>query len=151
MAIGQSITGGLAFKGSKDALNAQKEAANQLTARMDVEKQNYLARRPQAQQERAQALRQQLSLLGPSNSLVNEMSGGKYSLNLGPEVANSPVSMKPLQSQLGPMYNGGYSQSTVNGLRAQGYDISGIPKAMPQPSSVPPKAVADPKRKNGAK
>ncbi len=100
MAIGQSISGGLAYKNSKEALKAQKEAAKDLTANMNVARGDYLARRPVAQLERERALRAQLGLLQPANSLVNEMSGGKYSLNLGPELARSPVNTQPLASQI---------------------------------------------------
>jgi hypothetical protein len=134
MAIGQSIAGGLAYKNSKEALKAQKEAAKDLTARMGTSKADYQARRPEAQQERERSLATQLGLLGPSNSLVNEMSGGKYSLDLGPALSQSPVSMRPVQSQLGtPGADGRYDPSTVAALRAQGYDVSGIQQARRDP------------------
>lgn len=142
MGIGNMVSGGLAYKGTQNALKQQKAAAEDLTKRMEVAQKDVQFRRPQAQQERETALRNQLSLLGPANSLVGEMGGGggKYSLNLGPEMSKSPVSMKPLLSQLGPTVNGGgYDTRRVADLRDAGYDVSGINYGpIPKPAAPPP-------------
>lgn len=135
MAIGQSISGGLAYKNSKEALKAQKQAAKELTANMNVARGDYLGRRPEAQAERQRALQAQLGLLGPANSLVNEMSGGKYSLNLGPEVARSPVNVTPLESQV---YRGGLpSARELAKLQRQGYDTTNVLANTGKPDTKP--------------
>lgn len=127
MGIGQSISGGLSYKGTKKAIESQEKAAKDLTARMELAKADVLARRPQAQQERQVALSRQLGLLQPANSLVSEMGGGRYGLNLGPELAQSPVSMKPLASQAVPEGASAADRARhTRALQQQGYDLTGF-------------------------
>lgn len=126
MAIGGIVSGSLAHADNKAAAKASKQANAELTRRMEVGRQDYLARRPEAAQERMKALRAQLGLLGPQNQLMNEMGGGRYSMDFGQVANESPLAMKPLQSQLGtgingkPQTPGGLSQ-----LSAQGYNVPG--------------------------
>lgn len=128
MGIGNMVSGGLAYKGTQKALEAQKDAAKDLTSRMATARQDVIARRPQIQQDRQVALQRQLALLGPMNGLVNEMGGGRYGLNLGPELSKSPVSMQASPSQLGVPtrgeYGGAYEPGAIERARRQGYDTS---------------------------
>jgi hypothetical protein len=147
MAIGQSISGGLAYKNNKEAAKDQREANEDLTARMEEAKREYQASRPEAQRQRAAALQTRLGTLQPLNSMVGEMTGGKYAMDFAaipkapPTVSASGSGLKPTLSQLGPMYRGGYSPSLIHELQSQGYDVSGIPKAAdPKPTEPAPKA-----------
>jgi hypothetical protein len=139
MAAGQSIAGGLAYKNNRDAQKATAKANAELTRRMEQGRQDYLARRPQAAEERMKALRAQLGLLGPLNKLTQEMGGGgDYSLDFGQVANESPLAMTPLQSQLyqtdaygkpvlGP--NGKplpATQAALSKLAEQGYSVPGI-------------------------
>jgi hypothetical protein len=145
MAIGGIVSGGMNFKSNKTAQQQQRRASNDLTRRMETSQADYLARRPQAQQERAAALQTQLGLLKPANGLLGEMTGGRYALDFGAIPKQSPVSMKPLQSQLGNEWGGGYDRDTLRQLREQGYDIKGIPVGAANPKDTkykPPAPVS---------
>lgn len=142
MAIGQITAASLAHADNKRAAKATARANADLTRRMETGRQDYLARRPEAAQERMKALRQQLGLLGPQNKLTQEMGGGDpgYALDFGQVANESPLGMKPLQSQLGttdamgrPVLGAGGQQKPLNqggmsALAAQGYAVPGIRK-----------------------
>jgi hypothetical protein len=145
MAIGSSISGGLAYKNNRDAQKDQRKANADLTRRMEVEQANYQAYRPEAQRQRAAALQARLGLLQPANGMLSEMTGGRYALDFGALPKTSPTMpggrSKPVQSQLGePAAGGGYDPATLRALQAQGYDIGGA-KAAPyrSPADVKPK------------
>jgi hypothetical protein len=155
MAIGESISGGLAYKNNKEAQKQQKDAYNDLTARMEASKVVYDEARPEAQRQRAAALQTQLGTLKPLNSMVSEMTGGKYAQDFEAIPKGSPASVaaaggaRPTPSQLGPMYDGGYSPSLILELQAQGYDVSGIPQAAPPKPSTTMKDRMSARRNGG--
>lgn len=141
MAAGSIVTGSLAHAQNKWAARDTRRANAELTRRMEVGKQDYLARRPEAAQERMKALRQQLGLLGSQNKLTQEMGGGGgYGLDFGQVANESPLAMNPLQSQLKqtdatgrPVLGLGGQQKPLNAggmsaLAAQGYNVPGIRK-----------------------
>lgn len=76
MAIGQSIAGGLAYKNNKDAQKQTAAASRDLTRRMETSALAYKEQRPYAAEDRMNALRAQLGLLSPLNSLTSQITGG---------------------------------------------------------------------------
>jgi hypothetical protein len=125
MGIGSLVSAGMTGKQTKQAMKDQKAASADLTARMEKAQQDYLARRPEVQEERMRALRTQLGMMAPANNFLSEMSGGKYALDLQAPGQQSPVAMTPLQSQLGYQRNGGYDPTRIAELRKQGYNVEG--------------------------
>lgn len=67
---------------SRNAMNMQKEANNELTRRMEIARQAYQARRPQMAKQKYDALQQQLGMFNPVIGMMGEMTGGRYAPDL---------------------------------------------------------------------
>lgn len=75
--------GGVAqLKLGKEALKDQRRANADLTRRMEGSQRAYEAQRPANSLARQYALQNMLSMYGPANEMLGEMTGGRYSLDL---------------------------------------------------------------------
>lgn len=131
MGLVQGITQGVQ---AKNAAKDLARANNELTRRMSASQREYEARRPQQAADRFRALNQQLGVYNPANSMVGEMTGGRYSLDLKAPGQNF-LSMKPTAAQAnrgddrgfsGEGVDPGWQQRNIATLQGQGYDTSDL-------------------------
>lgn len=131
MGLVQGITQGVQ---TSHAAKDLARANNELTRRMSLAGKEYENRRPQMAADRMKALRQQLGVYNPANSMVSEMTGGRYSLDLNAP-GQSPLGMKPTLEQAnrgedrgfgGAGVDPGWQQRRIDELRAQGYDTAAL-------------------------
>lgn len=130
--MGAWIPGVIQGAQAKNAQKDLKRANAELTGKMSLSQQEYEARRPQVAAQRMAALRSQLGSYNPMNNMVNEMSGGRYSMDLD-QFSKSPLMMKPTNQQINRGDDNGFTgmdsgsqNRRIEELAAQGYDVTSL-------------------------
>lgn len=96
--MGAWIGGIVEAKAARRASNMQRDANSELTKRMEQARQATVARRPELNSQKWNAMQQQLSMFQPSIGLLSEATGGKYAPDLSK--LSNPVNFKANQYDL---------------------------------------------------
>lgn len=109
---------------SRNAMDMQKAANKELTARMEQARRAYEARRPQVNSEKFAALQQQLGMFNPAIGMIGEMTGGHYA----PNVSNmtNPMQMK---ASLQDLSSGGTANAEDMGSANLNRDLTRLSQA----------------------